>query len=69
MQDHAAAAKVVKMCSDFKSPHADPRFDPGMALGEKFDERKPACSDRATRPWTPPRPAVGVRDAAHVLLD
>jgi len=39
MQDHSTPAKVVKMYSDFKSPYAYLGFDPGMALGEKFDVR------------------------------
>jgi 2-hydroxychromene-2-carboxylate isomerase len=39
MQDHSAAAKVVKMYSDFKSPYAYLAFDPGMALAAAFDVR------------------------------
>ena len=39
MQDHADKRPEVKMYSDFKSPYAYLAFDPGMALGQRFDVR------------------------------
>jgi 2-hydroxychromene-2-carboxylate isomerase len=37
MDDRPGSAREVKMYSDFKSPYAYLAFDPGMALGERFD--------------------------------
>src|SRR4029453_5383717 len=39
MPDETRAKAEVKMYSDFKSPYAYLAFDPGMALGERFDVR------------------------------
>ncbi len=37
MDDRPGGTREVKMYSDFKSPYAYLAFDPGMALGERFD--------------------------------
>jgi 2-hydroxychromene-2-carboxylate isomerase len=39
MPDQTSAKAEVKMYSDFKSPYAYLAFDPGMALGQRFDVR------------------------------
>ena len=39
MPDQAGEKAEVKMYSDFKSPYAYLAFDPGMALGQRFDVR------------------------------
>src|SRR5258706_7414438 len=39
MPDQTSEKAEVKMYSDFKSPYAYLAFDPGMALGERFDVR------------------------------
>jgi 2-hydroxychromene-2-carboxylate isomerase len=36
-QDETGEKREVKMYSDFKSPYAYLAFDPGMALGERFN--------------------------------
>src|SRR5262245_26184496 len=37
MDDRPVGTREVKMYSDFKSPYAYLAFDPGMALGERFN--------------------------------
>jgi 2-hydroxychromene-2-carboxylate isomerase len=39
MPDQTSEKAEVKMYSDFKSPYAYLAFDPGMALGQRFDVR------------------------------
>jgi 2-hydroxychromene-2-carboxylate isomerase len=39
MRDQTSERAEVKMYSDFKSPYAFLAFDPGMALGQRFDVR------------------------------
>ena len=39
MPDQTSKKAEVKMYSDFKSPYAYLAFDPGMALGQRFDVR------------------------------
>jgi 2-hydroxychromene-2-carboxylate isomerase len=39
MQEQAGEKPDVKMYSDFKSPYAYLAFDPGMALGQRFNVR------------------------------
>src|SRR5262245_46719235 len=39
MSDQTSEKAEVKMYSDFKSPYAYLAFDPGMALGQRFDVR------------------------------
>ena len=39
MPDQASEKAEVKMYSDFKSPYAYLAFDPGMALGQRFNVR------------------------------
>jgi 2-hydroxychromene-2-carboxylate isomerase len=39
MLDQPSEKVAVKMYSDFKSPYAYLAFDPGMALGQRFNVR------------------------------
>ena len=39
MPEHTSEKAEVKMYSDFKSPYVFLAFDPGMALGQRFDVR------------------------------
>jgi len=39
MPEQMSEKAEVKMYSDFKSPYAYLAFDPGMALGQRFDVR------------------------------
>ena len=39
MPEHTSEKAEVKMYSDFKSPYAYLAFDPGMALGQRFNVR------------------------------